>query len=197
MNTETYNKINRIIDSVISRRNFTLPYCLTYNDLKGFAWLKILQHIRDYKQKKGKFEAFIYTMAFQGIVTQLTRYGDYKYRQYKEFLERKNNIGFHFCRLDDYICYDENITKLEDQEQLAILRKRMAIAKKRIKKVSDLHLRVFELHFEQNYTIPEIVKILNISFDKTRSICDYSLKLFRKAFAVLSNYSEEIILKLE
>jgi len=184
----THTEMSNIINAVANKK-YLLPYCLEKNDLIQSAWLEVLSRLKEFEQKKGNLTSFICSIAYHSIVNCLAKSGDYKFRQYQEYKSGKTDF-IHFDRSDDFVCYDERVDDFIRQDECKYIRKKIDTAKNLIKKISDLHLKCFELHFEQNYTVPQISKMLNLDFDKARGYCDYSLKVIRKEYNRLSRMSE-------
>jgi len=159
-NENQIDLVEKIINTLIKKNNFILPYCLTKEDLRQIVWVEFLLKLNKFDEQKGKFTAFIYTLGRNEIIDKLKKYSDYRCREFKQYING-NSDYINFFRIENY---------------------NRCIVKWKIKKVSDLHLECFELHFEKNYTIPAISKMLNISFDRAKGICRYSQLVFRKEY---------------
>jgi len=182
-NENQIDLVEKIINTLIKKNNFILPYCLTKEDLRQIVWIEFLLKLNKFDEQKGKFTAFIYTLGRNEIIDKLNKYSDYRCREFKQYING-NSDYINFFRIENYNrCIDDNnVIDFEKQNESEYLRKIINSIKWKIKKVSDLHLECFELHFEKNYTIPAISKMLNISFDRAKGICHYSQRVFRKEY---------------
>ena len=181
-----YNEIDDIIDIVL-KKNYLMPRCLTKKDLKQIAWLEIIEKLHKYNQHKGSFYSYIYCIAKNAIVRHLIKHSDYTCRRFEEVMSGKSD-AFHFHKIADVVnCadiadIDSGIEAFEKEDEIKLLRKKINRAKRRIRELGDLHIRCFELHFEEGVTIPKVAEMLNIAFQKAKGCCRYSQILFRKEF---------------
>ena len=183
-NENQIDLVEKIINTLIKKNNFILPYCLTKEDLRQIVWIEFLLKLNKFDEQKGKFTAFIYTLGRHEIIRRLKKFSDYRCREFEKYMKDESDC-IDFFRIKDYnqiYCNDNNIINFEKQDECKYIRKKINFIKCKIKKVSDLHLKCFELHFEKGYTIPTISKMLNISFNRAKSICHYSQRVFRKEY---------------
>lgn len=185
-----YREIDRIIDRAIGSMRIQYPYCLDRGDLKQFAWMRILTRLHLFSRQKGRFDNYIFFLARHAIISKLVRYGDYQYRENLKIARGEKSGSINFDRFGDYeppSHQSDILDSIVAESENNNLRNQIDAAKKKVSDVSELHLRCFEMHFEQGYTNGAIASIFELSSDKVRALNSYALKLFKDEFERIGN----------